>query len=185
MKRAGLLAAVLLVLGCSEGGARPVAPVCEAACREDIAVRGVRETLKLVFNLALQGKPVGAHDETLACPLGGTARVFGTATSNAEQGSTFVTLAYELTDCAYSQQDDEPEEAYAIVTTGVFEQEGTLAVQPSSTTALRIESTAVSVRGTVYDPAVPYEASACPLRLVQNGSLLSGTLCERPVGLDL
>ncbi len=179
-------AMLLLVLtACSGGGARPESPPCDEKCRDDVGVRAVRETMKLVFNLTLQGKPVGAQDQRIDCPLGGRAHVFGTASSNADQGSTFVSLTYELEECAYTQQDDEPEEAYAVVTSGTLTQEGTLAVQPSSTTALRIEGSALTVRGMIYDPAVPYEIVDCEMLLMQNGNQLAGVLCQRPVGFDL
>lgn len=180
-----LLVCFSCLVACNDGGARPESPPCDEKCRDDVGVRSVRETMKLVFNLTLQGKPVGPQDQTMDCPLGGTAHVFGTATSNADQGSTFVSLTYELRECAYTQEDDEPDEAYTVVTTGTLTQEGTLAVQPSATTALRIDSPKVTVRGMIYDPSVPYEAVDCPLRLLQNGSLLGGTLCGRLVGFDL
>lgn len=180
-----LVASVALASACSSGGARPEAPPCDEACREEVALRGVRETLKVVFNLGLQGKPAGAQDVTVDCPMGGTARVVGQATSNAEQGATFVELTYTLTACAYDQKDDEPDEAYALVTDGVVTQSGVLAVQPTATTALRIESASLGVKGRVYDPSSPYEAVACPMKLGQNGSRLAGTFCGREVGTDL
>lgn len=179
------LATIAGAPACSSAGARPEAPPCDEACREEVALRGVRETLKVVFNLGLQGKPVGPQDVTVPCPMGGSARVVGEATSNPEQGSTFVELTYTLTACAYDQRDDEPDEAYALVTEGTVTQAGVLAVQPTSTTALRIESEAITVRGRVYDPSSPYEAVACPMKLGQNGSRLAGTLCGREVGTDL
>jgi hypothetical protein len=54
-----------------------------------------------------------------------------------------------------------------------------------ATTALLFEADAVSVSGTVFDPALDYSAEDCALRLSQNGNRLAGHFCERNVGLDL
>lgn len=176
---------VLALAACTDGGARPEVPPCDAGCLDEVGVRALREVMKLAFNLTLQGKPVGTHDVTVECPLGGSVRIRGTATSNAEQGSTFVELTYELDACKYTRRDDEPDETYALEVTGAIEQRGTLAVQPTSTTALRIRGTGVSVRGTVYDPPAPYEVTGCEVLLVQSGNMLSGSLCERVVAFEL
>jgi hypothetical protein len=60
-----------------------------------------------------------------------------------------------------------------------------IAVQPSSTTALQMRSQAVTLSGTVYNPAIPVELTACTMQLQQDGNELTGTLCERKVGLRL
>src|SRR5689334_14405646 len=79
----------------------PPPPPCDEECKDEIALRALRETTKLAFNLTLQGKPVGEHDRSTPCPLGGTARVAGVATSNAVQGATEVKLVYVLAACGY------------------------------------------------------------------------------------
>ena len=149
------------------------------------ALRGFRETIKLAFNVTLQGKPVGAQDKSVPCPLGGSARVFGTATSNAVQGATEVDLTYVLDHCAYAQKDTDPKSNYHMTLTGTVTEKGTLAVQPTSTTALGFKSDAMTFSGTVYDPPVGYEEAACALALGQSGNQLSGTLCGREAGLTL
>lgn len=126
--------------------------------------------MKLVFNLTFQGKDVGAHDFMVPCPLGGKARIFGTATSNATQGSTEINLTYELDGCTLLQRDEEPKENYRLVVGGTVRQTEILAVQPSATTALAISSGALTVNGTVYEPPVGFDAQACPLTLSQNGN---------------
>jgi hypothetical protein len=141
--------------------------------------------MKLVFNLTLQGKPVGAHDYLVPCPLGGQARIFGTAMSNATQGSTDVKLTYVLDGCTVLERDDEANENYRMVVSGTVQQEGVIAVQPSATTALSIKSDDVSLVGTVYDPPVPYEERGCAVVLSQDGSRLTGTLCGRDTTTDL
>lgn len=176
----------LLALGCGGGGNTAQAtPPCDQTCKDTIALRALRETLKLAFNLTLQGKPVGTHDESAPCPLGGRVRVFGDAASNAVQGSTEVKLTYVLDQCGYLQKDEQAKENYSLVLTGTITQEGVLAVQPTSTTALRFASEAMTFAGTVYAPALEYQESGCNLTLGQNGNQLSGKMCSREAGLSL
>lgn len=182
------IAASLVLIGCGGGATPDPPPPCEAECRDGVALRGVRETTKLAFNLLVQGKPVGEQDGTTPCrsfdgKIGGSVHVFGTATSNAVQGSTFVELEYDFTDCAYSAPPSvTPEENYSLVINGHIRQKGTLAVQPTSTTALVMDSDALDVSGTVYDPAVDYRESGCVLAIAQQGSRVSGLLCGREAG---
>lgn len=170
--------------GCSDEQAE-ASPPCDETCQDETAVRALRETMKLVYNLTLQGNPVGAQDESTPCPLGGTAHVFGTATSNAKFGSTEVDLTYELAACRYLSRDEEPGENYDMTVTTTITQTGTLAVQPTATTALVMQSASVTLSGNVYDPPLDYSADACAVELGQSGNQLSGTLCGRDVGLDL
>lgn len=164
----------------------PAEPVtCEEECQDEIAARALRETLKLIYNLTLQGNPVGPQDESTPCPHGGSARVAGVATSVAEQGTTELELGYLLNACAYQHRDDDAEESYDVVISGSVGQKGILAVQPTATTALIFVADSVSLEGEVFDPPIPYTAHACRLRLAQNGSHLSGTWCEREIGFDL
>jgi len=182
LERFSLLA--LCALGCTEAP-QPDPSACDEECRDNVALRGLRETIKLVYNLTLQGNPVGEQDELYPCPLGGGARVHGFATSNPVHGATEVDLTYELLECRYLQRDEEPPENYDLRITGVLQQKGTIAVQPSASTALILSSDSMTIEGDVYDPFLPYTAADCAVQLAQNGNLLSGTLCERIVGVDL
>jgi hypothetical protein len=144
--------------------------------------------MKVAFNATVQGKPVGAQDGVAPClPTAkglGSVHVFGDATANAAQGSSFVDLTYDFTNCAYSAPPDPTaDQNYSIVLDGVVTEQGTLAVQPSSTTALEILSSSLSLSGTVYDPPIDYAAASCELALIQNGNALSGTLCGRAAGV--
>jgi hypothetical protein len=141
--------------------------------------------MKLMYNLTLQGRPVGTQDARGPCPLGGTAHVFGTATSDAAQGSTDVMLTYVLDHCAYMAEDSDPTRTYDVIVSGTIQEQGTLAVQPSSTSAVDISCPAIDISGTVEDPPVGYQVSACALAAGQSGSKLSGTICGRPAGLTL
>jgi hypothetical protein len=182
-----LLASLLLLFtapACSEDSA-PDAPPCDEECRDGTAARSLREVIKLVYNLTLQGNAIGEQDETTRCPHGGRARVAGVAISNALQGANELALGYELEDCAYQHKDDDADESYDVVISGIVTEEGTLSVQPTATTALIFESEAISISGTVYDPPMDYAESACALRLVQNGNHLSGNWCGREIGFDL
>lgn len=172
------------VMGCSGKSPAP-APACDQSCQDGVGLLALRQTMKLAFNVTLQGKPVGAQDATAPCPLGGSVRIFGTATSNATQGTTDVDLTYVLNGCSYLQVDTDPSQNYNVVLTGTITQKGILAVQPSATTALQIKSDAVTITGTVYDPPLTYDASSCAMVLGQNGNELSGTLCGRTAGVTL
>jgi hypothetical protein len=178
-----LLAA--MTVACGGGGAAPKAKPCDAECQDETALRALRETLKLVYNLTLQANPVGHQDETTPCPQGGTAHVAGEATSNAQIGTTDIDLTFELDACSYLQRDDQPEQSYGITTTGTVVESGVLAVQPSGTTAILFSSDSVTLTGTVYDPAIDYSVTDCPLEAGQNGSRIAGTLCGRDVAFQL
>lgn len=175
----------LLACGSDQGPAPPPPPPCEQLCLDGIALRGLREGMKLIFNLTFQGKAVGTHDFTVPCPLGGTARIFGEATSNAVQGATEVKLTYVFQGCTQLERDDDADENYQLSVTGTVTQVGTLAVQPSSSTALGMGSDNITITGTVFDPPRPYDVNQCRVMLGQNGNKLTGLLCDRQVTVDL
>jgi hypothetical protein len=152
---------------------------------DDVAITAFRDTLKAAYNLTLQGGPVGPQDATTKCALGGAVHVHGTATSNADQGTTTVNLTYDLMACAFAQVDTDPTQTYSITATGSATEVGTLSAQPSSTTALMITSASMTLTGTVYSPALDYQASDCAITLGQDGNILGGTLCGRTVGASL
>jgi len=182
----GFVTSVLaLACGSSGNNTADAAPPCDQTCQDAIALRSLREGMKLLYNLKLQGQPVGPQDATVPCPLGGSAHVFGTATSNAVQGATDVQLTYALDHCAYSQTDTDPLRNYSVTINGTVTEAGTIAVQPSSTTALVLASDALDLTGTVHVPTVVYTAAACKLAVSQNGSTLSGQLCGRTTGVTL
>jgi hypothetical protein len=180
-----LLLGAALLGGCSDESAAGDLATCNAACRDQIATRALRDVIKLAYNLTLQGNDVGVQDEGTECPHGGEAHVSGEATSVAAQGASELNLTYRLDRCAYRRRDDEAMESYNVTVAGVVVERGTLAVQPTSTTALIFESEQLSLQGELFDPPVAYSEYDCTLRLFQNGGYLSGTWCDREVGLDL
>lgn len=184
VRAVGLLLGSIALSGCSADEAAP-SKTCDAECRDESAVRSLREVIKVVYNLTLQANRVGEQDETTRCPLGGSARVQGFASSLAEQGATELLLVYELDECAYLQRDDEPEESYDVVISGAVSEQGILAVQPTATTALIFEADSISLAGTVYDPPVSYAEPDCALRFGQDGNHFSGDWCGRRVAFDL
>jgi len=125
------------------------------------------------------------QDARYVCPLGGTAHVFGTASSNPVQGATEVSLTYELDACVLLARDTDPKGNYHLATTGTVKQVGTISVQPTATTSLGMHSDAITITGTVYDPPVPYEQKACKLAILQDGNKVSGTLCGRDFSTTL
>jgi hypothetical protein len=183
--RSAIVIFLAVVTACTSGPTPDPPPPCDQLCLDGIAVAGMRLTLKQIFNQTLQGKPVGAQDAHYDCPLGGTAHVFGTASSNAIQGATDVNLTYELDGCVLIDRDTDPKGNYHLTTTGQVKQVGTLAVQPTATTSIGTQSEAITVTGTVYDPPVPYEQKACKLLTTQDGNKLTGTICGRDFATTL
>ena len=186
--RSVVLLTVLLAHACGSnaGNAPAPPPPCDQKCADSDALRAFREMLKLVYNVALQGKPVGQQDQTTPCPFGGTARVHGNATSNAVQGATEVQLTYEFHACVYRRTDTDPDQTSAITLDGITTENGTIAIQPSATTSLVLMSNGTSFTGTVHDgPPKDFNEPSCALALVQNGNHLSGTLCGRDTAVDL
>ena len=165
-------------------GASKAQKACDQKCQTEVAARGLRETVKLAYNLTLNGKPVGEQDASHPC-LGGNVRVTGNATSNAEQGATRVDLVYTFDACNYRQVDVTQAENYDLTFRGQLTESGVLTVQPTATTALIIESEAIDIDGNVFEPPIEFQEPACAVRLQQSGNKLSGTLCGRPVGVSL
>jgi hypothetical protein len=196
-----VFSALGLDFGCNGAGPSPTSPACDQSCQDAVALRAFREILKQIFNGALQSQPVGKQDVTFACtPLGGTAHVTGTATSNADVGSTSVNLTYALDHCRYVTEDTDPTQNYDITITGAALETGVIAVQPGSTTSLSISSDSVSLSGSVYSPPLEYQTpgdagatdagdggveGGCAIEVSQNGNQLSGTICGRPAGVSL
>jgi hypothetical protein len=181
----GLAVGAFASVGCqADATPPPPPPPCDEKCKDGIAVKAVREMMKLAFNLTFQGKPVGEHDIEAPCMFGGSARVYGTATSNAIQGATEVRLTYVFTKCGYQFQDDKLENNYKMNLDGTMSQEGIIAVQPSAPAAVIMKSDAMKLTGTVYDPPIDYTAD-CPVELGQNGNTLSAKICGRDAKADL
>ena len=176
-----------LLSGCGAGPRPAAPPACDQACQDGVALRGARSMMKLAYNQLVMGKKVGAQDAQTKCPkLGGTegsVHVFGDATANAVQGDSFVSLSYDFQNCSYAAPPDPTaDQNYSVTLTGLVTESGTIAVQPTSTTALLIESDSLSVSGTVYDPPLDYAAMNCALAVSQNGTGVAGTLCGRKAG---
>ena len=84
-----------------------------------------------------------------------------------------------------SDPADEPEESYEMTIDGTITQSGTMAVQPSATTALLMQSDSMSLHGDVYDPPRDFDEDDCLVDVAQNGNDLSGMFCGREAGVDL
>ncbi|MCC6648617.1 MAG: hypothetical protein IT374_23990 [Polyangiaceae bacterium] len=172
--------AVTSVVGCGGGKDATPSPPCDQACVDGVTLRAVRETLKLAYNLTLQGNAVGPQEGASPCPGGGSVRVVGEASSNATQGATRVDLTFTFSACAYQRTSGEPDKSYDVILDGVVREQGTLAVQPTATTALLLSSDELEVRGQVYDPPLAIAPGACALTASQSGNDVTGTLCGRP-----
>src|SRR5215472_8127425 len=141
----------LALAACNSGGSTSPPPACDASCQDDIAIRAFREIIKQVFNGAIQNQPVGNQDATYICaPRGGTAHITGTATANADVGTTTVNLTYAFSGCRYIQIDTDPNQSYDITLSGTVMETGVIAQQPGSTTSLSFTSSATAITGSVY-----------------------------------
>jgi hypothetical protein len=188
--------APLMVCGIGAAGCGdktpPPPPACEQACQDGVALRAVREMMKFAFNFTFQTQSPGFHDLTTERFLRGSARVFGTASSDGEQGVTDVDLTYVFTQAVYPKKEDDADENYVIGLDGTITQVGKIAVQPSSPTALKMKGELVRVVGTVYDPPINYVAQpdggapemGCALEILQNGNSVSGMFCDRVAGFE-
>lgn len=177
-----IFCAIAAPLACGGNPPEPAAP-CEQECKDGTALRALRETMRVAYNGELMGMPVGHQDGTYDCLDGGTAHVFGEASSNPSQGSTCVDLTYVFVDCLhYSVPSPTPERNYQMTLVGTATQKGIIAVQPTATTSLRITSMAMSFHGQVNDPPLPYEEVDCPVDVAQDGNTVSGLLCARAAG---
>jgi hypothetical protein len=129
------------------------------------------------------GNDTGPQDATYTCLQNGTAHIFGTATSRAEQGDTMVDLTYVFTACLHvGVPNPAPERNYAMVLDGTATERGIIAVQPTATTSLAIKSDTMSFVGKVNDPPLDYVAPDCPVDVSQDGNTLSGLICGRMAG---
>lgn len=167
------------VAGCGSTSSETPATACDQACVDSLSIRAVRQTLRLIYNLKLQGGDVGEQDVSSPCPNGGSVHVTGTATSNAKQGTTEVDLAFDFTGCAVVATGTS---AFDLTIDGVVNESGVLPSSESNT-ALLIDATQLTLRGTVSDPAIPVD-EICLLALSQSGALVSGTICDRPASFS-
>jgi hypothetical protein len=170
--------------GAACGGNPPAAPPpCDQTCLDGTALRSLRETMRVAYNGTLMGGPVGAQDATFDCLMNGTAHVFGTASSQPEQGSTFVTLTYEFHACLHAAvPNPTADRNYVMLLDGTATEDGTIAVQPTATTSLQIQSQDMTFAGQVSDPPVDYAESNCAVDVLQDGGSVSGFLCGRMAG---
>jgi hypothetical protein len=183
-------------LGC--GATKAVAPPtpCDQTCKDNIAMRAIRETMRWVYNQELPGSPVGAQDASALCLMNGTTSIYGDAGANPQQGATWVDLTYVFDGCFYSPAKNATHDRnYAMTLSGTVTEHGILSVQPSTTTSLVIESMALTLVGTVDDPPVAYTdadagaaedagAVVCALDMAQNGNMVSGTICGRAASVS-
>src|SRR5207248_5217512 len=71
--------------GCSANKGTTPAPACDQVCKDNIAMRASRETMRWVYNQQLPGSPVGTQDASAHCLMHGTTGIYGAAGSNPVQ----------------------------------------------------------------------------------------------------
>jgi hypothetical protein len=170
-------------VGCA--GRTPTAAPCDQVCMDGVALRGLRLAMKSGFNRTLQGNDAGAQDEMTPCLEGGKARVHGSVETNPAIGAMTLDLTYDLDSCSYFVPPDAtPARNFHLTFTGTITEKGTLSAQPTSTTSLLFNSSAMTFKGTVSDPPLDYEQSSCALDFGQDGNTVAGTVCGRSAGFS-
>jgi hypothetical protein len=189
--RLSLAAAALLsplALASCSGPSTPEPPppaACAQDCQDAVVVRALRETIRIAFNLGLQGEPVGEQDKTLPCPEGGKVHITGTATTDASTGTNIIDLTYDFAGCRAIKTLSGRDGTYDITWTGVVVESGKISNLSGSTTALVFSCDSLVFTGNITDSAPPLAVEdACKLTLTQDGSTLSGTLCGRKTGFS-
>jgi hypothetical protein len=172
-----------LACGCAAGRAPAPPPECDQACKDGVALRSLRETMRYAYNFAIQAKPVGTQDQTVPCVPSGNVHIQGDGQSNAMLGTTTVNLTYAFASCMTFSKNTAPERNYTMTLNGVVTQRGTLAMG-GATTALVLAGMGIGLSGTVYDPSVAYDEVDCVLDTKQDANNVTGTLCGRPVGVS-
>jgi hypothetical protein len=210
---AGSLSVALYAMGCSGKQPAPSAP-CDQECRDAIALRALREAMRSAFtiNVAYKDRDNGLQDVEGRCSDTGvgSARIFGTAVSNTQQGMTKVDLAYEFLSCLVTSVEATPERNYDLSLKGTVTEVGALSALSTSPNALKIATlgasppdggadaggedagdeggadagafSTLSFNGTVYDPPVEYHENVCEILAMQNGNNVSGWICGRIAG---
>jgi hypothetical protein len=184
-----LAACLALTNGCA-GKAPAAPPPCDQLCKDNIALRSLRETMRWIYNQRLPGRPVGMQDASADCIMNGTimngtVQITGDAGSNPDQGATIVDLSFVFNACYYAPfKNATHDRNYAMTLTGTVTESGILSQQPTSTTSLIIRGDDFSFEGTVDDPAVDYRETGCAVDVAQNGNAVSGTICGRPASFN-
>jgi hypothetical protein len=198
MRRIEILAlAIACSSGCAISASPPPTPTCDQACQDGVAIRALRNGMAVVYNKAFP-QPIpkgvtppegfvppplvlpGPQDLHVPCDATHVVHLFGDATSDPNQGVTFVSLTYDVAGCvADNQNDPTPEQNYTLEIAGTLTEIGTLG--GNNTTAVVIRGDSVAFSGSVFHPAYEY-VETCELDLVQNGNNVSGRLCGRTVG---
>ena len=110
------------------GGGSYTPPVCDQECRDYGVGLALADTVWLLYgqNIAHRPIPAGGFDTTVACPLGGNARISGEL--SVSDDVTHVELTYDLDACANSDSFYELAFDGSVVQTGSFDGEDFAAV---------------------------------------------------------
>lgn len=188
MSARGLVVALcgLVVTGCvgtaddSSESSPSTASTCNQSCQDNVVGYALDETLWLLWNEQLAGRPSGNQDTTAICPLRGTAHITGT-TGVATNGINTANLTFELSDCSNSNS------SYSLSFSGTVTWNGTFS--STSANAISFRSNSLTLAGTVKRNDSPTVSETCAVALTdtydkstpgQRG-WLDGELCGRTV----
>lgn len=146
---------------------------CTGACVDlqvGIALVSLCNTL---YNTNLAGKPVGRHDVSASCPLGGQAHMTGNVGKSSSDAITTVNLTYAMTGCRVRSNSIDVAFDGTVTLAGSFDATSYQSENASSKALSYSGSFAgAAVAGTACDAHVNDDTTASPR--------YSGSLCGRP-----
>lgn len=153
---------------------------CTQSCQDNVVGYALDETLWLLWNENLAGRPSGSQDIAAVCPLRGSARITGT-TGVATNGINTVKLTFELSDCSHSNT------SYSLSFSGTVTWSGTFS--SDNPNAITFQSSALTIAGTIRRNDNPTISEICAVALTdtydkyasEQRGWLNGELCRRPV----
>jgi hypothetical protein len=151
------------------------APTCGQTCQDYLSGLAVADSIWLLYNQNVAGKPAGSVDQAGSCPLGGTVHVTGTTAVNA--GVNTVHLVFDLAHCHNSAS------LYSLTFNGLVNVDGTFKGGADKFTAVTFSSATLALEGGLDFFDNPALDATCELAETQQGSgdteELNGRLCGR------
>jgi hypothetical protein len=151
-------------------------PKCHQTCQDYLTGYAVSSTVWFLYNQNIPGLPGGSVDVSVACPLGGTAHITGTATGSVD-GTTTVHLMFELAACRNTAA------RYSLTFDGIISMDGNFNTGTSGAaefTAVAFASDELAISGTLKYLDDPKVDETCAVQQTQGTEgELQGQVCDR------
>ena len=147
--------------------------------RDQVTTEGILAAADALFEEHIAGRPLGSHDLTVTCPLGGSVRITGTTASDR------ILLTYDLSDCRLEPSSVDASSSVDITLTGELTQDVVPGATASEGTAT-LTATNLSMRGSATygseEGDIDEQCDVAMSLLASEASLAGvGELCGRPV----